>query len=89
MMYKITRALAVISSLLFLTPLSTITRGHMRRLTVPSVRVNSYLHSILPTTTKQCNRLPEHLVGAQLLEHFRELILNIPLQFITTPTIIN
>ena len=88
MIHKITRALAVIPSL-FLTPLSTITRGHMQRLTVPSARVNSYLHSFLPTTTKLWNRLPEHLVGAQLLEHFRELILNIPLQFITTPTIIN
>ena len=89
MMHKITRALAVIPSL-SLTPLySTITRGHMQRLTVPSIRVNSYLHSFSPTSTKLWNRLPEHLVGAQLLEHFRELILNIPLQFITTPTIIN
>ena len=61
MMYKITRALAVIPSL-FLTPLSTITRGHMQRLTVPSARVNSYLHLFLPTTTKLWNRLPEHLV---------------------------
>ena len=52
MIHKITRALAVIPSL-FLTPLSTITRGHMQRLTVPSARVNSYLHSFLPTTTQQ------------------------------------
>ena len=50
-----------------LNPLSTITRGHMQRLTVPSARVNSYLHSFLPTTTKLWNRLPEHLVEAQSL----------------------
>ena len=30
----------------------------------------------LPSTVKLWNRLPEHLVSAQLVEYFRELILN-------------
>ena len=86
MMQKITRALAVIPSL-FLTPLSTITRGHMQRLTVPSVRVNSHLHSIyLPQPGKLWIRLPKQ-AGAQLLEHFREL--KYLYNFVTTPTTIN
>ena len=48
-------------------------------------RVNSYLHSFLPSTVKLWKRLPEHLVDAQLVENFRELILNL----LTTPPIIS
>ena len=53
-----------------------------------SAIVNSYLHSLLPSTVKLWNRLPENLVSAQSVEHFRQLILNLP-QFLTTPTTIS
>ena len=87
MLYKITRGLVEIPSL-SLIPLFTATRGHVHRFRIPSARVNSYLHSFLPSTVKLWNRLPEHLVSTQSVEHFRELILNTS-HFLTTPTIIS
>ena len=51
MFYKIIRGFAVIPSL-SLIPLCTSTRGHVQRFKIPSARVNSYLHSFLPSTVK-------------------------------------
>ena len=86
MFYKIIRGFALIPSLSLLL-LCTSTRGHVQRFKIPSARVNSYLHSFLSSTVKLWNRLPEHLVSAQSVKHFRELI-NLP-QFLITPTIIS
>ena len=55
---------------------------------IPPARVNSYLRSFLSSRVKLWNRLPEHLVNAPSVEHFRELLINLP-QFLTTPTIIS
>ena len=77
MMYKITRGLAE-TPFMDLIPLSTITRAHSRRYQIPSTRVNSYLYSFLPTTIKLWNKLPQEIVDAPSLDHFKKLLVNLP-----------
>ena len=54
--------------------------GHTHHYEIPSAMArvhSSNLFSLLPLTSQLWNGLPEYLVDARLVEHFRELILSL------------
>ena len=57
MLYKIAKGFIEIPSSL-LTSLRSKTRGHSYRFQIPPARINSYLHSFLPSMIKLWNNLP-------------------------------
>ena len=77
MLYKIAKGLIDIPSIL-LAPLKSKTRRHQYRFQIPQARINSYLHSFLPSTIKLWNNLPQHLVELSTfkLEQFKTQLLN-------------
>ena len=74
MMYKIVNNLIDIEASLYLTPITSATRGHSRRYLYIQARINAYLHSFFPSAVRIWNRLPAQLVNATSLEQFKILI---------------
>ena len=52
------------------------TRGHPYHFHIPPARVNSYLHSFLPSTVRLWDHLPQHLVELSTLEQFKTQLFN-------------
>ena len=77
--YKIVNNLVDIdiSDILFPWPTVHNTRGHQLRFLPPITRVNSYHNSFFPSTIRQWNNLPESVINATSLEHFKSLLCNL------------
>ena len=71
MMYKIVNNLIDIEASLYLTPITSATRGHSRRYLYIQTRINAYLHSFFPSAVRIWNRLPAQLVNATSLENLK------------------
>jgi len=68
--YKIEKKLVETS--INLIPLTTITRGHPHRYSIPSANIDTYLNSFVPSTIKLWNNLPEPLVASNNFHEYKE-----------------
>ena len=59
--YKIEKKL--VETTINLIPLTSTTRGHRHRYSIPSANIDTYLNSFVPSTIKLWNNLPEPLVA--------------------------
>jgi len=77
--YKVLNNLVDIdtSNILFPRPTIHNTRGHQLRFLSPTTRVNCYHNSFFPSTIRQWNNLPEYVINATSLEHFKLLLCNV------------
>ena len=68
--YKIEKNLVETS--INLVPLTTITRGHPYRFSIPSINTNTFANLFVCSTTKLWNNLPEPLVSTVHLNKYKE-----------------
>jgi len=57
-----------------LTSLTSCTRGHNHRFTIPPIRTESYLHSFLPSAVKLWNNLPQSLIKIDNIDDFKKAL---------------
>ena len=74
MMYKIVHGLVAIEASSYLTPITSATRGHLKRYLHIQTRTNAYYHSFFPSAVRIWNNLPACSVTASSLEQFTSLI---------------
>ena len=74
MMYKIVHNLVAIEASSYLTPITSATRGHLKRYLHIQTRTNAYYHSFFPSAVRIWNNLPACSVTASSLEQFKSLI---------------
>jgi len=76
MLYKIVNELVDIDTRDILSPRPSThdTRGHYLRFLQLPTRINAYHHSFFPSTIRQWNITPEHIINAPSIEHFKSLI---------------
>ena len=55
-----------------LVPLTTVTRGHSYRYSIPSASITTFANSFVFSTTKLWNNLPEPLVMTNNFEEYKE-----------------
>jgi len=77
--YKILNNLVDIDTSNILYPRPTVhdTRGHHLRFLPLTTRVNSYHNSFFPSAIRNWNNLPEYVINATSLEHFKLLLCNL------------
>ena len=74
MMYKIVHNLVAIEATSYLTPITSATRGHLKRYLHIQTRTNAYYHSFFPSAVRIWNNLLACSVTASSLEQFKSLI---------------
>jgi len=74
MMFKIANHLIDIPASSYLSPANTIhnIRGHNKRFSQPTARIDSYLHSFFPSSIKIWNSLPKHVIDSENTDQFKQ-----------------
>ena len=71
--YKIAKNLVETST--NLVPLTTITRGHSYRFSIPLINSNTFANSFVCSTTKLWNNLPESLVSTANFNEYKDYLI--------------